>query len=52
MDATAVATIFGDFTDSVSTILTANLGVVLLAAAGLIGLGIAVRYFKKHVGRK
>jgi hypothetical protein len=52
MTSTEVGTIFSGFTDSVSDALVANLPAVLAIAAGLIALGILVRYVKKHVGRK
>lgn len=52
MNATDVGTIFTTFTGDVGGVLTDNLPLVLAIAAGLIGLGILVRYVKKHVGRK
>lgn len=39
-------------TAQVTTILTDNLPTVFVVFAGLVGLGIAVRLFKKFVGRK
>jgi hypothetical protein len=47
-----VNTTFGTFTDSIGTVLTTNLPLVLAIAAGLIGLGILVHYVRRWVGRK
>lgn len=52
MSTTTVASIFTDFTGSIGTILTDNLPLVLVIAAGLIGLGILIHYVRKWVGRK
>jgi len=52
MQPSDVATMFGNFTSAVGTILTANLPLVLAIAAGLIGLGILVHYVRKWIGRK
>lgn len=45
-----VQSIFTPFIDQVQSILTTTYPYVLLGLAGLIGLGIALRMFYKHVG--
>lgn len=52
MSTSTVGTIFGTFVDNIGSILSDNLGAVLLVAAGLIGLGILIHYVRKWVGRK
>jgi len=47
-----IATIFGTLTTNITDILTTNLPLVVAILAGLIGLGILVRYVKRWVGRK
>lgn len=39
-------------TDTVVSILTTNIPVVLVVFGGLVALGIAVRLIKRYVGRK
>jgi len=48
----AIATAISTTTTAVTNILTTNLPVVFTVFGGLVGLGIAVRLFKKFVGRK
>jgi len=45
-----VATIFSGFTTNISDILVANLPLVVAIMAGLIGLGILVRYVVRWIG--
>ena len=52
MSTTTVGTIFTDFVGGISTILSANLPIVLVVAAGLIGLGILIHYVRKWIGRR
>lgn len=52
MDATSTGAIFTTFVGNISTVLSQNLPVVLVVAAGLIGLGILIHYVRKWVGRK
>lgn len=52
MDASDVGTIFSTFVGDVGSILTTNLPTVLGVAAALIGLGMLIRFVKKHIGRK
>jgi len=47
-----VDTIFGGFLTSVSDVLTNNLGDVLLIVGALIGLGLVIRFVKRHIGKK
>jgi len=49
---TTVDTIFGTFLTAVSDVLTNNLGLVLGIVGALIGLGIVIRFVKRHVGKK
>jgi len=52
MTPATIGTIFTGLTTAVSDILTTNLPLVVAILAGLIGLGILIRYFKRHVGKK
>lgn len=47
-----VSSIFTTFIGNISDVLVSNLPVVLVVAAGLIGLGILLHYVRKWVGRK
>jgi len=51
-DATSTDTIFGGFLDGIGSNLTNNLPSVLAIVGGLIGLGILIRYVKRHIGKK
>jgi len=48
----AITTAVASTTAEVIAIFTANLPVVMVIFAGLIGLGIVVRLVKKFIGRK
>jgi len=52
MDATSAGTIFATFIGDLGDVLTSNLPLVLAVVAGLIGLGIVLRYVKRWIGRK
>jgi len=52
MNATEAGTIFTAFTTDLGTVLADNLPLVVAILAGLIGLGIVVRYVKRWIGRK
>ncbi len=47
-----VTSVVASTTDTVTSVLTTNIPVVMIVFAGLVGLGIAIRLFKKFVGRK
>lgn len=49
MDATSTGTIFTGFITDIGAVLSANLPTVFGIAAALLGLGILVRYVKRHV---
>jgi len=51
-DATSTDTVFASFMSAVGQTLTNNLPLILAVVAGLIGLGILIRYVKRHIGRK
>jgi hypothetical protein len=50
--ATTTATVFSGFLTEVSSVLTTNLPIVLGVVGALIGLGIVIRFVKRHIGRK
>jgi len=52
MGTTTVQTMFGAFVSEIASNLTNNLPVILVVAAGLIGLGILIHYVRKWIGRK
>jgi len=45
-------TVVASTTSAVSSSLTSNLPAIGLVFAGLVGLGISIRYIKKWIGRK
>jgi len=49
---TVVSNAISSTTDTVVNVLTTNIPTVMVVFAGLVGLGIALRLFKKLVGRK
>lgn len=51
-NASTTDTLFNAFGDSVGATLTNNLPQILAILAGLIGLGMLIRYFKRHIGKK
>lgn len=51
-NASTTDTIFQTFQGDVGATLENNLPYILAILAGLIGLGILIRYFKRHVGKK
>jgi len=51
-NASSTDTIFGSFLSDLGATLTNNLPGILAIVAGLIGLGILIRYVKRHIGRK
>jgi hypothetical protein len=52
MGTSTVASIFTTFVGNIATNLTDNLPTVLVVVAGLIGLGILIKYVKRWIGRK
>jgi len=48
----AINTAIASTTDSVVSILTTNIPVVMVVFGGLVALGIAIRLVKKLIGRK
>lgn len=52
MSSSTVNAIFSTFVTDVADVLAASLPVLLVVAAGLIGLGIVIRYVKRWIGRK
>jgi len=49
---TMVADAVASTTETVTTILTTNIPVIMVIFAGLVGLGIAVHFIRKFIGRK
>jgi len=52
MSTSTINTMIQSFLDTLSDSLTTNLPLVLQIAAGLVALGIVIRYIKRWVGRK
>jgi len=51
-NASTTDTLFQSFGSDVGDTLTNNLPLILAILAGLIGLGMLIRYFKRHIGKK
>lgn len=49
---TAITNAIATTTDTVVSILTTNIPVVLVVFGGLVALGVAVRLVKRYIGRK
>jgi len=52
MSPTDISTIVASTTDAIGSALTPSLGTVLLIFAALTGLGIALHYVRRYIGRK
>lgn len=48
----AISTAVASTTETITTVFTANIGLVMAIFGGLVALGLMIAYVKRHVGRK